>query len=418
MSDTTIITLPSTNLKNLALIPDYRHQTLYKITNILKEAFPEKTILKLNNSECGFQHWPKYYQKYGETDFLEIDSLYDDEHDCEAHIEYDENDKASTIEWDFLTGWWRIKHNKEVFEIVRICIGDGEGDVETWVITEKEETVLHFLQKIKDFVDEQPIEDVCVYDGRLSQDQQLFKDIKNATFDNLCLEEKFLHQLKSEVSNFLNSKPIYEKYKLPWKRGIILMGPPGNGKTHFLKALINHSGMRCIYVKEWGHTAKMFLTFRHLAPCIVVFEDLDSLVKSHNLSNFLNEMDGFAKNNGLLFIATTNHPDRIDAALLKRPSRFDRIYEFKLPSFSLRSAYFKKWNEQVDDEMKISEKEIKEIAKATEGLSFASLKELWLSSMLEFVHHPVLGNMISCLRNNATILKTQPTVNRDNDNED
>lgn len=415
MSDTNILRYPQINLKQLALIPDGRHQIFYNITDILKDAFPEKIIFKLNNSDCGFQHWHKYYQKYGGTEFLEIDSLYDDEHDVEVHIECNENNTVSQIQCDFLTGWWKIKQNNETFDVIRICCGKDEEDVETWVITENEETVLYFLQKIKDFVSTQPIEEVCVYQGGIVHDQQLFKDIKNATFDNLCLEENFLLQLKSEVSHFLNSKSIYEKYKLPWKRGIILMGPPGNGKTHFLKALINHSAMRCIYVKEWINTAKMFFAFRSLAPCIVVFEDLDSLVKSHNLSSFLNEMDGFANNNGLLFIATTNHPERIDSALLKRPSRFDRIYEFKLPSFSLRTNYFKTWNEQVDHEMKISEKEIKEIAKVTEGLSFASLKELWLSSMLEFVQHPVLGNMISCLKNNAIILKTQPTIHRDDD---
>ena len=61
-----------------------------------------------------------------------------------------------------------------------------------------------------------------------------------------------------------------------------------------------------------------------MAPCLLIFEDLDSMIDDDNRSYFLNEVDGMDVNDGLLMIATTNHFDRLDPGLSNRPSRFDR----------------------------------------------------------------------------------------------
>lgn len=63
---------------------------------------------------------------------------------------------------------------------------------------------------------------------------------------------------------------------------------------------------------------------RELAPCVMILEDLDSLITDSNRSFFLNQMDGIEGNDGLLLISTTNHFDRLDPGLSSRPSRFDR----------------------------------------------------------------------------------------------
>jgi transitional endoplasmic reticulum ATPase len=76
-----------------------------------------------------------------------------------------------------------------------------------------------------------------------------------------------------------------------------------------------------------GDEASMTLIFekaRSEAPCVVILEDLDSLITDRNRSFFLNQIDGLAGNDGLLIIGTTNHFDRLDPALSTRPSRFDR----------------------------------------------------------------------------------------------
>lgn len=71
----------------------------------------------------------------------------------------------------------------------------------------------------------------------------------------------------------------------------------------------------------------MFQVFgkaRAEAPCVLILEDLDSLINDNNRSFFLNQLDGLENNDGLLVIGTTNHYERLDPAITKRPSRFDR----------------------------------------------------------------------------------------------
>ncbi len=70
--------------------------------------------------------------------------------------------------------------------------------------------------------------------------------------------------------------------------------------------------------------AEVFNKARQLSPCVLVLEDLDSLVDDVNRSFFLNQLDGLEKNDGLLVIGTTNHFDRLDPGISTRPSRFDR----------------------------------------------------------------------------------------------
>ena len=70
--------------------------------------------------------------------------------------------------------------------------------------------------------------------------------------------------------------------------------------------------------------ADVFEKARQMSPCVVILEDLDSLINDRNRSFFLNQLDGLDSNDGLLIIGTTNHLDRIDSSLSSRPSRFDR----------------------------------------------------------------------------------------------
>lgn len=73
-----------------------------------------------------------------------------------------------------------------------------------------------------------------------------------------------------------------------------------------------------------GGIADVFEKARQMSPCVVIFEDLDSLINDGNRSFFLNQLDGIEGNDGLLIIATTNHFERLDPGLSSRPSRFDR----------------------------------------------------------------------------------------------
>jgi AAA+ superfamily predicted ATPase len=173
----------------------------------------------------------------------------------------------------------------------------------------------------------------------------------------------------------------------------LFIGSPGNGKTHTVKALINKMQQPCLYVKSFKsqyytdheNIRKVFKQARQSAPCILVLEDLDSLINAENRSFFLNELDGFASNSGLVTLATTNHPDRLDSAIVERPSRFDRKYHFDLPALTERVAYITMWNDTLKDGMRLSDSAVTQIAELTDGFSFAYLKELCVSSMIRWM---------------------------------
>jgi SpoVK/Ycf46/Vps4 family AAA+-type ATPase len=102
----------------------------------------------------------------------------------------------------------------------------------------------------------------------------------------------------------------------------------------------------CLYVKsfnswmgpEYG-IRQIFQKARQQAPCLLIFEDIDSLVNPGVRSYFLNEVDGLESNHGILMIGSTNHLERLDPGIAKRPSRFDRKYLFDNPSKEERELY-------------------------------------------------------------------------------
>ncbi|KAH8110598.1 P-loop containing nucleoside triphosphate hydrolase protein [Phellopilus nigrolimitatus] len=257
-------------------------------------------------------------------------------------------------------------------------------------------------------------------DGCWMKDQALWAAIRSASWDDMVLEKEFLEGLRRDTRTFFENSKIYHELGVVWKRGLLLLGPPGNGKTETIKVLLKESGQAALYVKSFSTPAgpeagvrSIFNHARENAPCILVIEDLDSLVTPNVRSFFLNELDGLGQNEGILTIATTNHPERIDDAILNRPSRFDVKYDFALPTEALRNAYALKWIRKIaslstsaetqadsgskttvtfeKDEMELAE----EVAKKTEGWSFAFLKELYVSSYFASTFMLVLN--FSCL---------------------
>lgn len=98
------------------------------------------------------------------------------------------------------------------------------------------------------------------------------------------------------------------------QRGLIFHGPPGNGKTISIKAMMKDLPHPSLYVKSF-HTwagdelgiTMIFEKARAMAPCLLILEDIDSLVNMSNRSFFLNQVDGLDENDGILVLATTNY---------------------------------------------------------------------------------------------------------------
>jgi AAA+ superfamily predicted ATPase len=198
----------------------------------------------------------------------------------------------------------------------------------------------------------------------------------------------------------------------------LFLGPPGNGKTHAVKSIVSSIGHPSLYVKsltaEYGTNhqciASVFSRARTTAPCILVLEDIDALVTSENRSFFLNELDGFASNHGILTIGTTNHPERLDPAILERPSRFDRKYTFGLPGPAERVAYLAMFANKLEAALQLDKEGLQAVANATDGYSFAYLKELYLSAMMRWIAHPGETSMSALMVDQSEALRAQMTT--------
>jgi SpoVK/Ycf46/Vps4 family AAA+-type ATPase len=115
---------------------------------------------------------------------------------------------------------------------------------------------------------------------------------------------------------------------------------------------------------------------------ILVLEDLDSLTRETRIPRafLLNQLDGLHQKKGILVLGTTNHPEALDPALVHRPSRFDRVWHFPLPSLAIRLQWFRETYGHVDAE------QLERLARQTGGWSFAYLKELRITAGIEALH--------------------------------
>jgi AAA+ superfamily predicted ATPase len=312
-------------------------------------------------------------------------------------------------------GWLNVLWEGHLFDVVLLTYYDGFKVRRHWIVAESREVGEGFFRSVCRWCSE-PQDQVLVFeDGCWSKNERLFQAIKSASFENLVLPDDFKRQMQDDFSRFLSSRETYEKYGVPWKRGVIFIGPPGNGKTHTVKALVNYLNRPCLYVKsfksQYGtrqeNMREVFERARQSAPCIMVLEDLDSLITGKTRSFFLNEMDGFASNAGLMTLATTNYPERLDAAIMDRPSRFDRKYHFALPKAEERLAFARRWSRSGETELNLSEETEERIVSETEGFSYAYLKELFVSSVMQWMASPAAEDMASILMSRVAALREE-----------
>jgi transitional endoplasmic reticulum ATPase len=207
------------------------------------------------------------------------------------------------------------------------------------------------------------------------------------------LDPKMKDDLTSVAEKFFDSKEIYEGLGVPWKRGLLFHGPPGNGKTVSIKALMHTLAHRdrpipTLYVRSAPSTytiGRIFSFARTMAPCMLVLEDIETIVRETTRSYFFNEVDGLENNGGILMVASTNFLNKLDPGLTSRPSRFDRKYLFRLPNEHERVLYADYWRRKLknNDKVDFPEKLCGSIAKITDGFSFAYMQEAFVASLLE-----------------------------------
>lgn len=180
-----------------------------------------------------------------------------------------------------------------------------------------------------------------------------------------------------EVRRFWQLEARFRAHGLIHKRGVLLHGPAGSGKTAVVRQVMDvvtatHGGV-AIYVNHPGMAACSLQTVRRLEPhrpIAMVMEDLDALLHHHSEAQFLSLLDGETQVANVVFVATTNYPEKLDRRFTDRPSRFDLVVEVSMPPAEVRRAYL---SARVPD---LTPGDLDAWTDASEGFGFAHLREL------------------------------------------
>ena len=215
-------------------------------------------------------------------------------------------------------------------------------------------------------------------------------------FDDVAGEDEAKENL-SEIVNYLHDPSKYRDIGATMPKGILLVGPPGTGKTMLAKAVAGEanvpffsiSGSEFVEMFVGMGASKvrdLFKQAKEKAPCIVFIDEIDAIGKKRDggkfgggndereqtLNQLLTEMDGFEGSNGVIILAATNRPESLDPALT-RPGRFDRRVPVELPDLQGREAILRVHAKKIKTEPNINYAQIARMASGASGAELANI---------------------------------------------
>lgn len=213
-------------------------------------------------------------------------------------------------------------------------------------------------------------------------------------FDDVAGEDEAKENL-AEIVDYLHNPKKYSDVGASMPKGVLLVGPPGTGKTMLAKAVAGEanvpffsmSGSEFVEMFVGMGASKvrdLFKQAKEKAPCIVFIDEIDAIGKKRDghiggndereqtLNQLLTEMDGFEGNNGVIILAATNRPESLDPALT-RPGRFDRRVPVELPDLAGREAILKVHAKKIKTADNVDFHTIARMASGTSGAELANI---------------------------------------------
>jgi len=221
-------------------------------------------------------------------------------------------------------------------------------------------------------------------------------EVPNVSWDDIGGLENVKRELQELVQYPVEFPEKFEKFGMPPSKGVLFYGPPGCGKTLLAKAIANECQANFISVKGpelltmWfgeseANVRNIFDKARQAAPCVLFFDELDSIAKSRGsslgdaggasdrvINQILTEMDGMGKKKNVFIIGATNRPDILDPAIT-RPGRLDQMIYIPLPDEPSRLSILKATTRKSPIAKDV---DLAYIAKVTQGFSGADLTEI------------------------------------------
>ena len=221
------------------------------------------------------------------------------------------------------------------------------------------------------------------------------KSAEGIKFDDVAGEDEAKENLQ-EVVNYLHDPSKYKEIGASMPKGILLVGPPGTGKTMLAKAVAGESNVPFFsisgseFVEMFvgmgaSKVRDLFKQAKEKAPCIVFIDEIDAIgqkrsggnmggndEREQTLNQLLTEMDGFEGNTGVIILAATNRPESLDPALT-RPGRFDRRVPVELPDLAGREAILKVHAKKIKTAEDVNFHTIARMAAGASGAELANI---------------------------------------------
>ena len=235
------------------------------------------------------------------------------------------------------------------------------------------------------------------------------KSSEGIRFDDVAGEDEAKENL-AEIVEYLHDPSKYREIGASMPKGVLLVGPPGTGKTMLAKAVAGESNVP-FFSMSGSEFVEMFVGMgaskvrdlfkqaKEKAPCIVCIDEIDAIgqkrdgrvmgndEREQTLNQLLTEMDGFEENNGVILLAATNRPESLDPALL-RPGRFDRRVPVELPDLKGREDILKVHAKKVRMDKHVDYQKIARMASGASGAELANIvNEAALRAVRDNRHH-------------------------------